>query len=210
MIELHAEVLDARTEALLAKLGSAPELASFYLAGGTGLALQLRHRKSNDLDLFSERPWRWETTQPGLASAGRVGIDRQEEGTFAGRVGGVRVSLFHYPYVLLEPALETRFQVAVAGLLDIACMKVVAIVQRGSRKDFIDLYHLSRAGFSIEEVLAALSRKVPGSVYSRVAVAKGLAYFDDADEEPDPEMLVTYDWTRIKRFWVREAAALLR
>jgi hypothetical protein len=209
MIELHTEVLDSRTEDVLAKLGSAHELASFYLAGGTGLALQLGHRRSNDLDLFSERPWRWETTQPGLASAGRVGIDRQEAGTFVGKVDGVRVSLFHYPYVLLEPTLETRFQVPVAGLLDIACMKVVAVVQRGGKKDFIDLYHLSRAGFTVEEVLAALSRKVPGSTYSRVAVAKGLAYFDDADEEPEPEMLVPSDWTKIKRFWVDEAAALL-
>lgn len=209
MIELHDEVLDARTVRALEAFGSAPELDSFYLAGGTGLALQLGHRRSNDLDLFSERPWRWESTQPGLVSAGLIGVDRQEEGTFVGRVGGVRVSLFHYPYVLLEPTLDSRFAVPIAGLLDIACMKLAAIVQRGGRKDFIDLYHLSRAGFTVEEVLAALSRKVPGSTYSRVVVAKGLAYFDDADEQPDPEMLVPYDWAKVKRFCVAEAAALL-
>lgn len=209
MMELHEEVLSAPTAGALETLGRAPELAPFYLAGGTGLALQLGHRRSDDIDLFSERPWRWEALQPALAAAGHVEVDRQEEGTFVGRVAGVRASLFHYPYVLLEPVLPSRFGIPLAGLADVACMKVVAIVQRGSKKDFIDLFHLSCAGFTIEEVLAALARKVPGSTYSRVAVAKGLAYFDDADEEPDPKMLVPYDWGRIKRHWVAEAAALL-
>jgi hypothetical protein len=209
MTDLHEEVLSAETGRVFQRLGELRELASFYLAGGTAVALQLGHRLSLDLDLFSERPWSWERIAPALASVGEVAVDRQEEGTFVGAVGGVRVSLFHYPYVLLEQPPATRFTIPLAGLTDIGCMKLVAVAQRGSRKDFIDLYSLGQNGLRVRELLRALERKVPGVEWNPVHILRSLAYFEDAESEPDPVMLVPYDWREVRRYCLDEAQALL-
>jgi hypothetical protein len=106
---LHEEVLPSAAAGVFVRLGKQPELSRFYLAGGTGAALILGHRRSEDLGLFCERRWSWEHVAPALAAAGEVAVDRQEEGTFVGSVGGVRVSMFHYPYVLLDEPMPTRF-----------------------------------------------------------------------------------------------------
>jgi hypothetical protein len=206
---LHDEVLSPATAAVFERLGHQPDLAAFYLAGGTGAALQLGHRRSADLDLFCERPWKWERLAPALAACGAVEIDRQEAGTFVGAVDGVRVSLFHYPYVLLEEPIATRFGLPVAGLLDIGCMKLVAVSQRGSRKDFVDLYELGRAGVGIREILTALGAKMPAIGLNPVHVLRSLAYFEDAEAEPEPMMLVQYEWSIVREYCLRQADALL-
>jgi hypothetical protein len=206
---LHEQVLSPRTAGLFECLGRRPELSVFYLAGGTGAALQLGHRLSADLDLFTERPWSWERVAGALSACGVVEVDRQEAGTFVGSVGGVRTSLFRYPYALLEEPVPTRFRVPVAGLLDIGCMKLVAVSQRGSRKDFVDLYELSRAGVGIREILVALPVKMPAVALNPVHVLRSLAYFDDAEAEPDPIMLAPYDWAIVREYCLRQADALL-
>lgn len=208
-IDLFDEVLTPDVAAVLARIGAQPGLGAFYMAGGTAAALQIGHRMSLDIDLFSERPWTWAATQPMLIAVGPVAVDRLEEGGFVGTVSGVRVSLFHYPYVLLAPPVPSRSGVPLADLLDIACMKIVAVAQRGSRKDFVDLYHMAMAGTTVREAIAALPRKTPGISYSLIHLAKSLVYFDDAEEEPDPVMLVEHDWRRVRRYFEAQADALL-
>jgi hypothetical protein len=206
---LHEEALSPETAAVFECLGRQPPLDAFYLAGGTGAALQLGHRLSVDLGLFSERPWAWERVASALSACGPVEVDRQEDGTFVGSVGGVRVSLFHYPYVLLDEPFPTRFGIPAAGLLDIGCMKIVAVSQRGSRKDFVDLYELGRAGIGVREILAALGRKMPSVELNRVHVLRSLAFFEDAEAEPDPIMLAAYDWAAVREYCLQQADALL-
>jgi len=209
MTDLHEEVLSVDTARVFERLGELPELVSFYLAGGTAVALQLGHRMSLDLGLFTERPWSWERVAPALASVGDVVVDRQEDDTFVGSVGGVRVSLFHYPYVLLEQPLPTRFTIPLASPTDIGCMKLVAIAQRGSRKDFIDLYFLGREGLTVRDLMRALSRKAPGVEWNPVHILRSLAYFEDAESEPEPVMLVPYDWRDVRRYCLDQSRALL-
>lgn len=209
MTDLHEEVLFTETRRVFGRLGELPELASFYLAESTAAALQLGHRLSLDLDLFTERPWSWERIAPALSSVGDVVVDRQEAGTFVGSVDGVRVSLFHYPYVMLEQPIATRFGIPLASLTDIGCMKLVAIAQRGSRKDFIDLYFLGREGLTVRDIVRALSRKTPGVEWNPVHLLRALAYFEDAESEPQPVMLAPYDWADVRRYCLEQSRALL-
>ncbi len=209
MSELHERVLDGDTARVFERLGSMSELASFYLAGGTGAALQLGHRRSLDLDLFTERPWTWARVAPALGAVGEVVVDLTEPDTFVGTVSGVRVSLFHYPYALLEEPIPTRFDIPLAGLLDIGCMKLLAVGQRGSRKDFIDLYHLGLAGYPVRDFLDALPRKAPGTGFNPVHILRSLSYFEDAEQEPDPVMLVDYEWGAVRSDCEAQADALL-
>jgi len=207
---LHEEVLDQATARLLANLGSTESFSTFYLAGGTGLALQLGHRRSVDLDLFSERKWSPTRTLPYLASFGEVTVDIQDEDTFSGRVGGVRMSLFYYRYPLIEPTVPSRFGIPLAGLRDIAAMKLVAVSQRGSRKDFVDLYALGQAGLPPGKALDALREKASGISFNPVHIARSLAYFVDAEGEAELLMLAPYEWGTVKRYCLDQSRALLR
>ncbi len=206
---LHEEALPGGSAAVFERLGKQPEFAAFYLAGGTAAALLMGHRLSEDLDLFTERPWRWERMARAMAAAGDVEIDRQEDGTFVGLVSGVRVSLFEYPYVLLEEPVPTRFGIPVAQLLDIGCMKLVAVAQRGSRKHFVDLYCLGREGFTIRELMTALQRKMPAVTPNPVHVLRSLSYFEDAEAEAEPLMLVPFEWRQVREYCQRQADSLL-
>lgn len=209
MTALHAEVLDEKTADLLSRIGAGQAFRDFYLAGGTGLALQLGHRISLDLDLFSERPWSAPPLLGALRALGPTVIDQESEGTLVGSVGGVRVSFFYYPYSLLEPLLRPTGGVPVAGLLDIACMKLIAVSQRGSRKDFIDLYFLRDAGVDLRVALGALPRKMPGVEHNLVHLARSLAYFADAENEPEPRMLVPFRWNAARDYCLARSKEIL-
>ncbi len=157
---VHEEAIDEATRSVLDKLANLPELDAFYLAGGTAAALQLGHRQSLDLDLFSERPWSPNALARILRSIGDLQVDRAEPGTLIGTLDRVRLSLSKYDALLLDEPVRTRLGVPLASLLDIACMKLVAIAQRGSKKDFIDIYHLVKAAvraFALAESSALIS-----------------------------------------------------
>ncbi len=206
---IHEEVLDTAALEVFARMGEQPELASCYLAGGTAVALQLGHRRSIDLDLFTERPWSFDRVQPALWASGELVVDRAEPGTFVGSVGGVRVSLFQYAAPLLEEPLSTRFGIPLASLIDLACMKLIAISQRGSKKDFVDLYYLGEAGIAVRDIVKVLARKYPGTQYNRIHLLRSLAFFEDAEEEADPVMLVPYSWDRVRRYVLSQSQGLL-
>jgi hypothetical protein len=202
-------VLDARTKEVYAAMRASPAFRDFYLAGGTALALQLGHRTSLDLDLFSERPWLPDALLAALRAVGPTVVDREGDGTFVGAVGGVRVSLFHYPFLLVEPPVAVTDGVPLAGLRDIAAMKLVAVGQRGSRKDFVDMFFLGRAGVDVRQALDALVQKMPGVEHNTMHIVRSLAYFDDAEREPEPRMLVPFDWQEARAYCLAQSRELL-
>jgi hypothetical protein len=86
-------------------------------------------------------------------------------------------------------------------------MKLAAVAQRGSRKDFVDVFALGRR-FTLEEMLGLYRHKFGVRDVGHVLVA--LSYFDDADRERMPTMLRPWKWPDIKasiRTWVARAAA---
>ncbi|MFQ5657921.1 MAG: nucleotidyl transferase AbiEii/AbiGii toxin family protein, partial [Candidatus Methylomirabilales bacterium] len=67
---MHPEVLPLRARRLCGKLMRLPALRPFYLAGGTGLALHLGHRRSEDLDFFSRRAFHPSALPQALETVG--------------------------------------------------------------------------------------------------------------------------------------------
>ena len=134
----------------------------------------------------------------------RLEVDRIEKGTLHGRASGVRVSFLEYGYPLLKPPLEVE-GLRLAALEDIAAMKLAAVAQRGSKKDFIDVFALGRR-FGLADMLAFYRRKYGVGDVGHVLVA--LAFFDDADRERTPLLLQRLSWTDAKaaiRGWVTGA-----
>ncbi len=185
---------------VLGRLGSFTLSRGIYLAGGTAIALRLGHRRSVDLDFFSQ-----ELIADPLEVVGSLARDgipftvgSVSRGTLHGAVGSVRVSFLDYPYRLLQPPTPLPdFNCQVASLDDLACMKLSAIVQRGTRRDFIDLVALIRAHRPLGELLDLYREKY--GLHDVTHLLYALTYFDDADKERSPIMRWDLDWRTVKR-----------
>jgi hypothetical protein len=182
----------------------------FYLAGGTGLALRLGHRISLDLDLFSGNRFLDHSDRielkKNLEISGKVEILEEKDGTCHLRLENTAVSLFHYPYKLLEPP-EKWNGLKIASVEDISAMKLSAVISRGSKKDFIDLFFMCQA-HKMGDLFKWAERKFPDHPHFSVQAAKALVYFEDAEKEPMPRMLKSAAWKEIKKFFEKEIPKL--
>ena len=189
---LHLETVHPDTLDLLKRIQALPILSETRLVGGTALALQLGHRSSIDLDFFGS--WGEANLQSALELCGTVvrtgGTGRLQ----FYEVNQIKVDFVTYAYVWLEGAsLEGGLRLA--RVEDIAAMKLEAITNRGSKKDFIDLAFLLET-FTLSEMLALYVAKYPqGSEY---LVLRSLVYFDDAEDDPSPVMLKPLGWDEAK------------
>jgi hypothetical protein len=196
---VHEEVLAEAQRQILRAVAPRLSAAGFYLVGGTAVALQLGHRRSIDLDWFRSDPIEDPLALAGELSAGGPGwqVEGLAPGTLHARVDEVAVSLLRYAYPLLEPLVAwPEYGCRLASLEDLGCMKLAAVAQRGSKKDFFDLHAMLRAGRTLPALLQAFARKYSDADPAPVLV--GLCYFDDADREPDPVRLGSPTWETVR------------
>lgn len=142
----HWEALTPKTRAAFHRAAGLPFIQRYYLAGGTGLALHLGHRFSVDLDFFSPAAAAVAADERAVMQAAfadpSLVITHDKDMTFVATWQGVGVSFFRlafYPLVQ-EPFLLEG--VPVATVEEIGAMKLAAIMARGTRKDYIDLYFI--------------------------------------------------------------------
>jgi len=202
----HAEVISLEMAETVRRLAGLEALQSFYLAGGTALALHLGHRRSADLDFLSADPFGEEMLIATLQTLPEFSVVARSTQTLHLHVSGIKVSLIGYSYPLLFPLGRFR-SLAVADVRDIACMKLSALTSRGSRRDFIDLYAAAQL-YGLPQLLELFQRKFVQANYSMVHVQKSLVYFVDAEKEPLPVMLHPLSWGDLKEFFVREVRNL--
>ena len=203
----HSEVISAQTEATLRALRDANLLRNFYLAGGTGLALQFGHRLSLDLDFFAPEHFDEQAFLQRIQSLPGFALVAIAPYTVHAAVEKTKVSFLGYSYpVLYPPALF--LDVAVADPRDIACMKLSAIASRGTKRDFVDLYVCAQR-YGLEGILHLFERKYAQANYSKVHILKSLTFFSDAEKDPMPRLLAPLDWETIKQFFLRETPRLL-
>lgn len=206
---MHPEVLPLRARRLCRKLVRLPALQPFYLAGGTGLALHLGHRRSEDLDFFSRRPFRPSALPQALETVNTPQHLSLGQGSVECWLGGFKVQWLHYPYRQLKKLHQTELG-PLADPLDIALMKLTAVSQRGSKRDFIDLACFMRSypQCPLHELLQLLSQKY-GRI-NRGHYLRALVYFRDAEREPMPRMHWPLRWNEVKDYLRQGVAELLR
>ncbi len=206
----HPRVLGGAQTRALSTLGPPLSRRGFYLGGGTAVALRLGHRRSHDLDWFTtKRVGDLMALLAGLRDEGiRLRATFLDVGTVHGEMYRARVSLLEYRYPLLrEPDQLTGFRCRVAAIEDLACMKLSAVAQRGSKKDFIDLYAIAQEGIPLSQMLDLYRTKYSIADISHVLYS--LTYFDDAEDDRMPVMLWDVTWSQVKRAiigWVTELA----
>jgi len=199
---MFERVISKTTKQNLATLSQTPILEDFYLAGGTGLALQFGHRISIDLDFFSAQEFNPELLVVQLKKIGKFSLESKAEGTLHGILNGTRITFLHYPYPLLFP-FHKFGKVNIADYLDIACMKLSAISSRGSKKDFIDLYFICKE-IPLEKIFKLFAKKYKEINFNITHIFKSLCYFEQADKEPLPKMFDEVSWIDVKKFFRNE------
>lgn len=116
------------------------------------MALHLGHRESVDFDWFFPSHLSLEKLRGSLEMIGNLEVSTEREGTFHGFLDGVQVTWLYYQMPLLQPlTTATELNFHLASLEDIGVMKLVAVSQRGAKKDFVDLYQLAKSGFEIDK-----------------------------------------------------------
>ncbi|MBI2268041.1 MAG: nucleotidyl transferase AbiEii/AbiGii toxin family protein [Candidatus Blackburnbacteria bacterium] len=179
-----------------------------YLAGGTALALHLGHRISEDLDFFTQQ----ELDEKVLLSELKRLPNFIEEGmawrTVWGKIDKVKFSIFYYQYPLIKKT--TSFEnIQILDKEDIAAMKIHAIEDRGTKRDFFDLYCLSKE-FSLDEMLKFYDKKYSKLSDNIYYIIRSLSYFTDAEIDADPKMLTSIPWSEVKNFFQKESLKLAK
>lgn len=195
---LQAATVASGTLGLLGRLQAEPLLCSTRLVGGTALSLQIGHRVSDDLDLFSVAPLDGMAVQRMLVDKYGFIPTIIEENTLIGFIQGVKIDVIYHPFPWLEKAIEEDgFRIATKK--DIAAMKMHAIINSGKRpKDFVDVAFLSMH-FSYNDIKRLLLRRYPA--YDPIMADRAVVYFGDIDETLIPEINMIgyeFDFGRIK------------
>lgn len=209
---MFEEALPPKSKIPLALLGKSGLLKGTYLAGGTALALQIGHRVSIDFDFFTNKKFNGQLLlQKLVVLPVNFKLERSEEGTILGYVDETRFSLFFYSYPLLGE-LQSFSNINLASIKDIAPMKIAAISDRGTRRDFIDLYFILAVEkiYSLEEVLDFYDDKFSLLYQNKLHILKALTYFEDAENEHMPKMIKNVKWAEIKTFFEKEVKRLVK
>lgn len=192
---------------LLKKLMKLEELKDFFLVGGTALALQLGHRISVDLDLFTQKDFNTKKMFDKLNRHFEIRDLTEEINTLNFNIvfpdkseNIIKIDLIKYSYPLIKPITEVD-TFRLLSIEDIIPMKLSAIAGRGSKKDFYDIYYLL-TDFNFEQMFDLFEKKFPNT--NKFHIIKSLTYFEDADLEPNPQTIENANWSDIKNEIIKQ------
>ena len=156
----------------------------FYLAGGTGLALQIGHRDSVDFDFFTKNsfdPNKLIKKLTKIFDRNSFKVIQIEKNTLSILLNlEIKISFMTYDYSVVSPFISTEY-LNIASIPDIACMKLSTIMQRSALKDYVDLYEIMKI-YTLEQLLSFAKKKYP--MIDSTIILKSLSYLEDIVDEP--------------------------
>lgn len=183
---LHKETISSQTLELLIRLQQKTYLKGFYLVGGTALALQLGHRTSIDIDLFSDFSFDTAYVLENLSADFGFTMFFSATNTLKGSINGVKIDILAHRYSQVSPPVILD-KIAMLSSEDIIAMKLNAISVSGQRvKDFIDIYYLLKS-YSVSDMIGFYKKKY--ALFNEVNVLKSLVWFEDIDLSDWPVLL---------------------
>jgi predicted nucleotidyltransferase component of viral defense system len=192
---LQTATVSTATLAILKKVMQMPAFQQFNLVGGTSLSLQIGHRISIDLDLFTHKDYDSAVIRRELESLGYLEILVDKPPFLQVRLDDVKMDFLKFPYSFVEEYTEIE-HVRLVPIKHIAIMKLLAIARRGVKKDFFDLYFILEQ-YSLDEVVKMFQSQLPET--DLFHILKSLTYFEDAELDGDPKMLQKVTWKQVKK-----------
>lgn len=206
-INWHTDTLPRSTKKALDFLSKQNWLknSEWYLAGGTALSLQTGNRRSVDLDFFSQA----KHIENGdilklLSDEGDVSVVMDRKDTLYIELFGAKASFIAYPFFVPKQTPHWYGCVRVLDKTDIAVMKIIAVSQRGRKRDFFDLYWCANNIEPLDATIKRLKVQYPSVAHDYHHILKALVYFQDAESDPDPDIHFKVSWRTVKRFFLKE------
>lgn len=199
---LHKEAVEYPTLELIKQLQEKDYLYGFHLVGGTAIALMLGHRKSVDVDLFSDFSFDTAQLLENISADFDFNLFFSSKNTLKGSIEKIQVDILAHRYPLISKPV-TQENISMLSLPDIIAMKLNAIATSGQRaKDFIDIYYLLD-NYSIVNMINFYKKKY--SQYNEVNILKSLVYFEDVDLANWPQLLSDpeLEWNKVKQKLIR-------
>ncbi len=210
--ELHLSCLPKATQNAFRYATTVPLFSSggWYLAGGTALALQVGHRQSVDLDFFTTKTsFNQRATELALTKTEYWETTHQEKGTLFGLFKKAKMSFIAYPFFIPSKQVFVCGTVRILQPSDIAVMKIIAVSQRGRKRDFLDLYWYCTNRESLRDVILRIFHQYPKR-HDSAHILKSLTYFEDAESDPMPTIFFKATWAGVKAFFRREVPSIAR
>lgn len=198
MPKLHLQVLKKNQTKVFSQLNFVGK-EKFYLAGGTALALHLGHRTSLDFDFYTQSHFDSSVLYQKIEDVfgKNVKATLREKDTLFCKILDVDCSFFWYKYPLLKTTIKTKGP-PIVGIEDIAAMKLVSIIQRPAKRDYIDIFFLLRI-LSLEKIFSFTQKRYPN--FNEYLALRALTYFDDLKDEEKREIKVfdkNFSWKKAK------------
>jgi hypothetical protein len=176
-------ILDSDKRRVIALQTEVIQREQFFLAGGTGLGVRLRHRVSRDIDWFTAKPFDATRVAQALAALPEKPTDVTVQGahTLRAYYGSLETSFIRYTQVTARPEVLTagRLKIPVADMETLALMKAAALHDRGAQRDFVDIHAICAApGWSVARFIDLATTRLP---FAPVQIRLALTYFEDAD-----------------------------
>jgi len=187
---------------------------NFYLAGGTALTIKYGHRISEDFDFFLYPDKKIDFLKllskiEGMAKDVSLEVEELTKDTLIFYLDGIKFSFFEYSYPLLRPASTMSIGnncIMIASDPDISAMKAIAIIQRGEKKDFYDLWFLMQKNkWGINDICNFCKHKYQRLFPVRTFL-KSIVYFEDAERSKIPD--IEPYWEEVKDLFKREIKQL--
>lgn len=194
---LYKNVLDEGTYSLLKKIMKDDIFCDYFLVGGTALALQIGHRKSVDLDLFTQKDINIEEIKNHLQKNYDFEVSLESHNTLKGFIDKVQIDFIKYEYRLIDNIIIDD-NIRMLSIKDIIPMKLVTIYQDGTRiKDFIDIAYLSNK-YTLNEMIELSKNKY--GYDNTLSILKGITFFDNIDYT-DSIMMINknYSFDKVKK-----------
>ncbi|MDR1884341.1 MAG: nucleotidyl transferase AbiEii/AbiGii toxin family protein [Prevotella sp.] len=189
----------------LNKLMLAGILKPFRLVGGTALSLQLGHRESVDIDLFTDYEYGsidFEAIKDYLdeafpyVSTSEIDLVGFGKSFYIGDSASNYIKLdLYYTDPFIRPVKEVN-NIRLTDVEDIIAMKLDVFSRNGRKKDFWDLHELLNS-YSIDLMLSFYTERYPYAGNEK-EVINNLTQFDFAENDPDPVCLKGKYWDLIK------------
>lgn len=195
---LHTGTVEPQVYQLLEQLSALPELAAFNLVGGTSLALQIGHRKSDDLDFFTDHSFDNAQVKSAVAHSFPSALllnERRNGMTFNIPVGlsePVKIDIYNWGVPFIKPAIAMD-AIRLCSLEDIAANKLDAVCSRKLQKDYVDIAVLLDR-FTFAELMGFHKAKYPYAD-SRVVLTQ-ITNVEGLMESPNPVMLTSLTATQ--------------
>ena len=207
---LQTSAIEPGTFSLLKELMEIPSLHSFSLVGGTALALRYGHRSSVDLDLFFHEKFDFPKIVTDLENVFKHRFVYKQQQTQFGIfcfIDGIKVDIVYFPHLPIS-SIETIDKIRFYSDADIAAMKIQAILGRGKKKDFWDLYELLQH-YSLQQISDWHKQKYPSQMLA-ISIPHAITYFADADESETPVSFKNQTWAGVKKGISKVVSEFLR